>query len=200
LRRLEMKRITAVARRLKPNRRGPSWLQLGVAMALTLTLAVVSPAIGGPSLRSLVKQEVAKQVASVSKAKGKRGPRGPQGPAGANGANGAPGTARAYGLVTSQAFSACSPNCELSNSSGISNVTRNGVGFYCVFVPGVDAHNVSAVADVAFGPTNSPEGNTTAETSTYCSGTPAFEVITMRRTGAGDAVAADDVGFTILVP
>src|SRR5215208_3820677 len=113
-----MKRITAVARRLKPNRRGPSWLQLGVAMALTLTLAVVSPAVGGPSLRSLVKQEVAKQVASVSKAKGKRGPRGPQGPAGANGANGAPGTARAYGLVASQAFNPCLPNCTLSHIEG----------------------------------------------------------------------------------
>src|SRR5215211_1658185 len=173
-----MKRITAAARRLKPNRRGPSWLQLGVAMALTLTLAVVSPAIGGPSLRSLVKQEVARQVASVSKAKGKRGPRGPQGPAGANGANGAPGTARAYGLVTSHTLATCSPNCTLSHSSGISNVTRTGLGLYCVFVPGVDAHNVSAVADAAFGPTNSPEGNGTAQTSTHCSDTPAFEVKT----------------------
>jgi len=195
-----MKRITAVARRLQPNRRGPSWLQLGVAMALTLTLAVVSPAIGGPSLQSLVKQEVAKQVASVSKAKGKRGPRGPQGPPGANGANGAPGTARAYGLVTSQAFSACSPNCTFSLSSGISNVTRTGTGLYCVFVPGVDAHDVSAVADAAFGPTSSPEGDGTAQTSTYCSGTPAFEVKTFRKTAGAAAVAADDVGFTILVP
>jgi hypothetical protein len=198
-----MKRITAGARRLKPNRRGPSWLQLGVAMALTLTLAVVSPAIGGPSLRSLVKQEVAKQVASVSKAKGKRGPRGPQGPAGANGANGAngaPGTARAYGLVTSQSSAACSPNCTLSLSSGISNVTRTGTGLYCVFVPGVDAHNVSAVADAAFGPTASPEGDGTAQTSTFCSGTPAFEVKTFRKTGGAAAVAVDDVGFTILVP
>jgi hypothetical protein len=198
-----MKRFTAVARRLKPNTRGPSWLQLGVVMALTLTLAVVSPAIGGPSLRSLVKQEVAKQVASASKAKGKRGPRGPQGPAGANGANGAngaPGTARAYGLVTSHSLAACSPNCELSHASGISNVTRTGVGLYCVFVPGVDAHNVSAVADAAFGPTNSPEGNGTAQTSTHCSDTPAFEVKTFRKTGGADAVSADDVGFTIIVP
>ena len=195
-----MKRMTVLARRLKPNRRGPSWLQLCAAMALTLTLAVVSPAIGGPSLRSLVKQEVAKQVASVSKAKGKRGPRGPQGPAGANGANGAPGTARAYGLVTSQALSACSPNCTLSLSSGISNVTRDGTGHYCVFVPGVDAHDVSAVADAAYGPTNSPEGDGTAQTSTYCFGTSAFEVKTFRKTGGGNAAPADDVGFTIIVP
>src|SRR4051794_33485714 len=105
---------------------GPSWAQLGIVLGLILAILVVSPAIGGPSLRSLVKQEVAKQVASVSKAKGKRGPRGPQGPPGANGTNGAPGTARAYGLVTSQSLSPCSPNCELSLSSGISKVTRNG--------------------------------------------------------------------------
>lgn len=198
-----MKRITAVARRLQPNRRGPSWLQLGVAMALTLTLAVVSPAIGGPSLRSLVKQEVAKQVASVSKAKGKRGPRGPQGPPGTNGtngANGAPGTARAYGLVSSESSSSCSPNCELSLSSGISNVTRTGTGLYCVFVPGVDAHLVSAVADAAFGPTANPEGDGTAQTSTYCSGTNAFEVKTFRKTLGNAAFATNDVGFTIIVP
>ena len=195
-----MKRMTVAGRRLKPNRRGPSWLQLGIAMALTLALVVVSPAIGGPSLRSLVKQEVAQQVASVSKAKGKRGPRGPQGPPGANGANGAPGTARAYGLVTSHTLSPCSPNCEVTHDSGIANVTRTGTGLYCVFVPGVDANQVSAVADVAFGPTNSPEGNASAQTSTQCSGTNAFEVKTFRRTGANDAVSADDVGFTIIVP
>jgi hypothetical protein len=188
---------------MKRMKSGPSWPQLGIVLGLILAIVVVSPAIGGPSLRSLVKQEVAKQVASVSKAKGKRGPRGPQGPPGANGANGAagaPGTARAYGLVTSQASSACSPNCTLSLSSGISNVTRTGVGLYCVFVPGVDAHNVSAVADAAFGPTASPEGNGTAQTSTFCSGTPAFEVITFRKTGGAEAVASDNVGFTILVP
>jgi hypothetical protein len=197
-----MKRITAVARRLKPNRRGPSWLQLGVVMGLTLTLAVVSPAIGGPSLRSLVKQEVAKQVASASKAKGKRGPQGPQGPPGANGANGAngaPGTARAYGLVSSHAGSPCSPNCTLTHASGITNVTRTGTGFYCVFVPGVDAHLVSAVADAAFGPTAVPEGDGTAQTSTHCTGTNAFEVLTFRKTAGAAAVAADDVGFTIIV-
>ena len=188
---------------MKLMKSGPSWAQLGIVLGLILAILVVSPAIGGPSLRSLVKQEVAKQVASVSKAKTKRGPRGPQGPPGANGANGAagaPGTARAYGLVTSQANSACSPNCSFSLSSGISNVTRLSAGTYCVFVPGVDAHNVSAVADVAFGPTASVEGNATAQTSTFCSGTPAFEVKTFRKTGGADAVVADDVGFTILVP
>jgi hypothetical protein len=186
---------------MKLMKSGPSWVQLGIALGLILAILVVSPALGGPSLRSLVKQEVAKQVASVSKSKkGKRGPAGPQGPPGTNGANGAPGTARAYALVTSQAFSACSPNCTISHSSGVANVTRTGVGFYCVFVPGVDAHEVSAVADAAFGPTSSPEGEASAETSTHCSGTNAFEVLTFRKTGAATPAAADDVGFTIIVP
>lgn len=200
-----MKRITAVARRLQPSRRGPSWFQLGVAMALTLTLAVVSPALGGPSLRSLVKSEVARQIdhldATIAKKKkAKRGPAGPQGPQGPAGASGAPGTARAYGLIAGHTISPCSPNCELSHDSGITNVTRTGTGLYCVFVPGVDAHLVSAVADAAFGPTNNPEGNGTAQTSTNCFNTDAFEVKTFRKTGGADAVSADDVGFTIVVP
>jgi hypothetical protein len=186
---------------MKWRKNGPSWAQLVIALGLILAIVVVSPALGGPSLRSLVKQEVAKQVASVSKSKrGPRGPAGPAGPAGTNGTNGAPGTARAYGLVTSQAGSACSPNCTLSLSSGITNVTRTGTGLYCVFVPGVDAHQVSAVADAAFGPTSSPEGDATAQTSTYCSGTNAFEVKTFRKSLGNTAASADDVGFTIIVP
>ena len=41
--------------------------------ALVAALAVVSPALGGPSLRSLVKSEVAKQLSTAQTAKkGKR--------------------------------------------------------------------------------------------------------------------------------
>ena len=139
--------------------------------------------------------------AGVAKKKVKKGPRGPQGPAGTNGTNGtngAPGTARAYGLVS--IASTCTPNCSLSLSSGISNVTHTGTGLYCVFVPGVDAHLVSAVADAATGPSASPEGDGTAQTFTNCTGTNAFEVKTYRKTAGGAAAVADDVGFTIIVP
>src|SRR5262249_6654419 len=83
---------------------------VGVIAALALT----SSALGGPSLQSLVKKEVAKQLsaAEVSK-KGKRGPPGPQGlqgPAGTNGTsgtNGTPGTARAYAEVQPRGSGGC---------------------------------------------------------------------------------------------
>jgi pilus assembly protein FimV len=54
-------------------------------LGLIAVLAIVSPAAGGPSLKSLVKKEVTKQLA------GKTGPAGPQGAAGTPGAAGAPG-------------------------------------------------------------------------------------------------------------
>ena len=52
-------------------------LAIGVA-ALVLVALLVSPAIGGPSLKKLVKKEVSKQL------KGKQGPQGAPGVAGAN--------------------------------------------------------------------------------------------------------------------
>jgi hypothetical protein len=52
---------------------------LVVGMALIATLLVASPALGGPSLKSLVKKEVRKQLA---------GKTGPQGPAGSTGLSG----------------------------------------------------------------------------------------------------------------
>src|SRR5262249_25417209 len=72
-------------------------------LGLFVAIALTASALRRPSLSSLVKQEVAKQLsaAHVSK-KGKRGPAGPPGPQGApgtNGTNGANGTARGYGFV-----------------------------------------------------------------------------------------------------
>lgn len=76
-------------------------------------LAIASPVLAGPSLSSLIKKEVAKQISAQSAAKkGKRGPAGPAGPAGtagapgANGANGTPGAngstkgGAAFGRIT----------------------------------------------------------------------------------------------------
>jgi hypothetical protein len=54
---------------------------VGIA-ALVLVFAVISPALGGLSLKALVKKEVRKQLA------GKSGPQGPQGPKGDQGAPG----------------------------------------------------------------------------------------------------------------
>ena len=62
---------------------------IAAAAGLVLVAAVISPALGGPSLKSLVKKEVSKQI---SKATGPQGPAGAQGPTGPPGPPGAPGT------------------------------------------------------------------------------------------------------------
>ncbi|HEY7117610.1 MAG TPA: hypothetical protein VH475_13560 [Tepidisphaeraceae bacterium] len=53
-------------------RRRPSWLQTGIALGVIGALLVVSPALGGPSLQSLVKKEVAKQFAAAQASKKKK--------------------------------------------------------------------------------------------------------------------------------
>jgi hypothetical protein len=65
------------------------------ALALTVAVVVASPVLAGESLSSLVKKEVAKQLAnsgavSAKKKKSKPGPPGPQGPPGPPGAPGGP--------------------------------------------------------------------------------------------------------------
>jgi hypothetical protein len=169
----------------------PRWTTVVLALGLVTAITVASPGFG-ISLRKLVKKEVAKQISNA---------RGPAGANGAPGAPGAPGTARAYGRVNSQSNSTCAPNCELSHSKGITNVTRAGVGDYCVIAPGIDAHDVSAVASVDWGDTSNPEGNGTAMVYTTCSGN-GFEVLTERipTTGTIAAAPADDIGFTIVIP
>jgi hypothetical protein len=164
-----------------------------IGLALIAALAVASPGFG-LSIKQMIKKEVAKQISKA------QGPAGANGTNGTNGTNGAPGTARAYGQVNSQANNPCSPDCGLSNSKGITNVTRIGTGVYCVHAPGIDGADVAAVADAAFGPTNSPEGNGSALTFTDCTGG-GFQVNTERLNPAtATATSADDVGFTIVIP
>jgi hypothetical protein len=62
-------------------------------LGLLAMLAVVSSALGGPSLKSLVRKEVAKQLA------GKTGPAGSQGAPGTPGAPGAPGSPAASAFL-----------------------------------------------------------------------------------------------------
>jgi hypothetical protein len=80
------------------------WGTASVALGLIAALTMISPALGGPSLQSLVKKEVAKQLNAAQTAKKKKkakpGPAGPTGPAGANGANGAPGSALGFATIT----------------------------------------------------------------------------------------------------
>ena len=90
--------------------------------ALVATLAVVSPALGGPSLKSLVKSEVAKQLSTAQTAKkGKRGPPGPAGPPGANGTNGT------NGAPATKLFAAIDQDCaSVARSSGGVTVAISG--------------------------------------------------------------------------
>jgi hypothetical protein len=63
-----------------------------VGLATVATLAVAAPVLGGPSLKELVSDEVAKQLEASTAAKkkrAKRGPPGPQGPVGPQGPTGA---------------------------------------------------------------------------------------------------------------
>jgi hypothetical protein len=53
-------------------RKRPSWIQTGIALGVIGALLVVSPALGGPSLQSLVKKEVAKQFAAAQVSKKKK--------------------------------------------------------------------------------------------------------------------------------
>jgi hypothetical protein len=77
---------------------GRKWVLASLAVATTLAFsAVVVPALGGPSLKQLVKKEVKRQL------KGKVGPQGPPGPPGANGAT-SPSAASFVGDTTSTAI------------------------------------------------------------------------------------------------
>ena len=99
-------------------------------LAAVAVVAVAGPAVGGPSLKSLVQKEVAKQLdagaTASAKGKGKRGPRGPA--RGAAGATGAAGTARAYARVTSHVLDDCAPQCAFDDAKGVSGVTHPILG------------------------------------------------------------------------
>jgi hypothetical protein len=53
-------------------RKRRSWIQTGIALGVIGALLVVSPALGGPSLQSLVHKEVAKQFAAAQVSKKKK--------------------------------------------------------------------------------------------------------------------------------
>ncbi len=69
-------------------KRSQKWRFVAIAFAVTAAVAIASPALGGPSLKKLVKKEVAKQI---SRATGPQGAQGPQGPQGIQGDSGSPG-------------------------------------------------------------------------------------------------------------
>jgi hypothetical protein len=131
--------IAATARPLMKGlrmRKGPTWLQTGIALGVIAVLTIVSPALGGPSLRSLVKKEVAKQISKAT------GPAGPNGTNGSNGTNGADGTARAFGRVAENGTLTRSKNATVSHPS---------TGTYCItLASGIDASQTGLTATPDF--------------------------------------------------
>ena len=168
------------------------------ALVLVAALALTSSALGGPSLHSLIKNEVAKQLsaAHVSK-KSKRGPRGPQGPPGPPGANGADGTARAYGYVNWLNCSGGPPlTCSIDRAKGVSSIqeTSSTSGVYCVNAPGLNSETSPAVATVEY-TESTTTGIVTWSRTTACSvGQYEFRTITP----AGAQVS--NVAFSFVIP
>jgi hypothetical protein len=99
-----------------------------------------------------VKKQVAKQIADAT---------GPAGP---------PGAARAYAAVGAHFFNPCTggtggDECTFSQSKGITSVTRQSTGTYCVTAPGISSADVAAAVTVDWSNSNNPEGNASAMTS-----------------------------------
>jgi hypothetical protein len=96
-------------------------------------------------------------------------------------------------------------------------VTREDVGIYCVIAPGLDPDETPAAVTVERASTAGPEGNASAMWGAGgCGPSPSngFLVFTQRQplvpvdqgggtlnaVVSGPAIAADDVGFTIVIP
>jgi hypothetical protein len=169
--------------------------------------------------KKLVKKEVAKQIAKAT------GPAGPQGPSGINGTNGVDGTdgvdgtARAYARVLTSCPGAIPAPCPITRAKGVASATEVGTGVYCIDAPGIPSDTAAAVS-VDWDGTVGPEGNASAmvvEGGSFtglCVGHGDFIVATERQpivsvrnaaddgsvAVAGNAIAAGDVSFTIVIP
>ncbi len=194
------------------------WTQITIAVAAVVALGVmVTPAMGGPSLKKLVQKEVSKQIAKATGPAGANGANGANGASGVNGTNGtdgvdgADGTARAYAHVRSHQNVPCDAGtllCTIDHSQAVESAQRLGVGAYCILVPGIDPDVVPAAVTVDTYQTVAPVGNARAMIGVDACGANTFKVFTERQpvtsvSGtpvSGPAVAADDVSFTIVIP
>jgi hypothetical protein len=173
-------------------KRGRKWSLAAIVLGAIGTVAIVSPALGGPSLKQLVKKEVAKQIANATGPPGANGANGADGTNGTNGANGLDGTARAYATVIPHGTDSCTGGCTFDHAKGISSVTHPAAGDYCVTAPGINPAAVPAlvsldgaagdraVAALAAGPQCGPTG---------------YEILT-----TSGSTSSDAVGFTIMIP
>jgi hypothetical protein len=126
-------------------------------------------------------------------------------------------TARAYARGNPFGCTGTPGTCTPEQSKGISSVTHDATGIYCVTAPGIDAGEVAAAVTVDWSTTVDPQGNASAMTNEGggCGPTgDGFVVRTERQptitvdanggtnneTASGPANFADDVGFTIVIP
>ena len=186
------------------------WSHVVIVLGLIAALAIASPAFGiSKSIKKAIKREVAKQIGKAT---------GPAGANGTNGAKGAIGTARGYARVLPPAAVPCNQDggsgCHFDHDKGVAAVTHTGSGAYCVTAPGISPDAIPAAVSVDLS-TTPASGNASAivDTESLCTGD-AFQVNTQRQPStavrnaadngsinvAGNAAAADDVGFTIVIP
>jgi hypothetical protein len=126
-------------------------------------------------------------------------------------------TARAYARVNPNSCTGTPGTCTPDQSNGVSSVTRDGTGQYCVTTPGIDPVETPAAVTVDWDGTSGPEGNASAMTREFSACGPTgdgFFVFTERQpvitvdagggtnnaTVSGLAEQADNVGFTIVIP
>jgi hypothetical protein len=101
-------------------------IYLLAAVAIVTGLVIVSPVLGGPSLRKLVKKEVAKQLANKAGPQGATGPQGAPGPQGTPGADGSPAGSVLLGrLVGSTSLGSSANVTEYLSPSGVSASTSS---------------------------------------------------------------------------
>jgi hypothetical protein len=158
---------------------------LVIALAVIAALAVVSPAVGGPSLKSLVKKEVAKQIA------GKTGPPGPAGATGGIGATGATGATGAAGSAVAFAHINANGTLDGPRSKNIAGVSFNDPAkYYCVRTSVPVTNAVASIGGVS---ANGASVTTfTGDPFTSCSGSATgaqFQFVTFN---AGGALAASE--------
>ena len=123
--------------------------------------------------------------------------------------------ARAYGRVSYFTCTGTPGTCTPDQSKGISSVTREAIGLYCVIAPGINAYTTPAVVAVDFSSTSAPAGNASAMTREgHDCGPEGFPVRTEiqpfvavnkgsgtnNQTVSGTAVARNTVSFTIVIP
>jgi hypothetical protein len=125
--------------------------------------------------------------------------------------------ARAYARVVPVNCTGTPGICTPDHAKGISSVTRDASGQYCVTAPGIDSNATPAAVTVDWASTVGPEGNASAMAQAIggCGASgKGFRVRTERQPtisvdaggGTNNAIAsgpaedADDVGFTIVIP